>query len=301
VFDKILKGAIIQLIISFRLKEVYVLDVIFADDSKQDNPSRTGMGPLVAIGSIYVPGDKVKLLEDNLEGICTKYGFPPGREGEFKWSPGKELWMHDELTGQERQNFFLEAIGQLQESESSITIVVSDRNSGLANPEKAEDSFEDVTFMLLERIDRQLLERGNTGIVVTDTPPGNRSDENKFLQKCLETITSGTRFVKPERIAVNVLSSPSRLIRCLQMADVVTSASLAFISGENTYSPKIFSAIKPLLNNKSGIIGGIGVKIHPDFRYTNLYHWLLGDSYHYKDGSSLPLAKSPYAKNSYAP
>ena len=300
-FGRILKRAIIQLITSFRLKEAYVLDVIFADDSKQDNPSRTGMGPLVAIGSIYVPGDKVKLLEDNLEGICKKHEFPLGREGEFKWSPGRELWMHDKLIGQERQNFFLEAIGQLQESESSITIVVSDRNSGLANPEKAKDSFEDVTFMLLERIDRQLLEKGNTGIVVTDTPPGDRSDENKFLQKCLKTITFGTRFVEPKQIAVNVLSSPSRLIRCLQLADVVTSASLAFISGENKYSPPIFSAIKPFLNNKTGIIGGIGVKIHPDYRYTNLYYWLLGDSYHYKDGSLLPSARSPYANNHSIP
>lgn len=269
-----------------------MLDVFFADDSKQDNPSRDGMGPLVAVGAIYVPGDKVKSLEDNLEEICKQYGFPSDPvKGEFKWSPGRKLWMHDNLTGDDRENFFLEAINQLIDCESKVTIVIADKNANYANP-NANNGFEDVTFMLLERIETQLNYVENAGIIVTDRPSGGRSDEDKFLQSCLETITSGTKFVKPQRIAVNVLSSPSKLIRCLQVADVVTSASLAFISGESTYSPPIFSAIKPLLNSKDGRIGGIGIKIHPDYKYRNLYYWLLNDKYYYKNNVGIPLPES---------
>lgn len=274
-----------------------MLDVFFADDSKQDNPSRDGMGPLVAVGAIYVPGDKVKSLEDNLEEICKQYGFPSDPvKGEFKWSPGRKLWMHDNLTGKDRENFFLEAINQLKECESKVTIVIADKNAKYANP-NANNSFEDVTFMLLERIETQLNYVENTGIIVTDRPSGGRSDEDKFLQSCLETITSGTKFVKPQRIAVNVLSSPSKLIRCLQIADVITSASLAFISGEDQYSPKIFAAIKPLLNSKDGRIGGIGIKIHPDYKYRNLYYWLLGDNdyYDYNKANKIQLPESDRA------
>ncbi len=45
--------------------------------------------------------------------------------------------------------------------------------------------------------------------------------------------------------------------------------------------------------------GGIGLKIHPDFKYANLYHWLLGDRVWMKGpmGCKLPQAELPYPKN----
>jgi len=41
---------------------------VFADDAKQDRPSREKMGPLVAAGAILVNGDRLKDLETAIEG-----------------------------------------------------------------------------------------------------------------------------------------------------------------------------------------------------------------------------------------
>jgi hypothetical protein len=52
-----------------------------------------------------------------------------------------------------------------------------------------------------------------------------------------------------------------------------------------------------------GRIGGLGLKIHPDFRYANLYHWLLGDSHfvRYQSGYPLPFKSRPYAIDALVP
>jgi hypothetical protein len=63
------------------------------------------------------------------------------------------------------------------------------------------------------------------------------------------------------------------------------------VAGEAKFSPAIFEdGILPLLRTDSGCKGGRGLKIHPDFRYGNLYHWLLHDSHlvRYQSGISLP-------------
>jgi len=45
-----------------------------------------------------------------------------------------------------------------------------------------------------------------------------------------------------------------------------------------------------LLREDYGCKGGRGLKIHPDLRYGNLYHWLLGDEafVRYEGGIDLP-------------
>jgi len=271
------------------------MDILFADDSNQEKPSRPGMGPLIAAGYIYVPGDNVKSLEDGLRKICEKFHFPPDSDfSEFKWSPNSKLWMHSNLTGQNRTDFFKEIIGELKENKVSATVIVEDKNHSPANPD-SEDPFEDVTKLLLERAERELNKIISTGILIFDMPSGGRSDEQKFLWNCFETIASGTKYVKPDHLAINVLSARSELIRCLQAADLITSATLAYISG-NQNADSIFPEIKSLLNKDSGRINGVGVKIHPDFRYANLYCWLLGDKY-ISDGTSLPIPSRPYEKD----
>jgi len=62
------------------------------------------MGPLVAIGGVHVPEESVKPLEDALEAICGEFGFPQGQE--FKWSPGRRLWMRRNLVDARREEFF---------------------------------------------------------------------------------------------------------------------------------------------------------------------------------------------------
>jgi hypothetical protein len=125
--------------------------------------------------------------------------------------------------------------------------------------------------------------------VIADRPSGSRVNETRFLKGCLETLQSGTDYVKPQRIALNVPSTSSDMVRLLQVADVITSCTVARIAGENRFSPSIFSVVKKMLRCANGRIGGVGVKIHPDLKYLNLYHWVLDDTMFLKDGCSEPL------------
>jgi len=210
--------------------------------------------------------------------------------------------MYSNLADQKRVDFFKEIITELKKNQVSATVIIEDidKSSKLANS-SAKDNFEDVTMMLLERAEMELKKRKRTGVLIFDMPSGGRDDEKKFLWSYFETIASGTKYVKPDHFAINVLSTRSEFIRCLQAADLITSVTLAYISG-NKYAEEIFPEIKPLSNNDSGRINGVDIKIYPD-EYINLYFWLLGEEYIWRsnDVIPLPLLGFPYEKDPWIP
>lgn len=269
------------------------MELFFADDSRQNRPSRNGMGPLIATGGILVKGDKVRALEKEVDNLCTiDYDMP--QEEEFKWSPDRGSWFRQNLVEENRTQFFIEVLSLFKSADAKAIVVIVDMEARTATDAPTHE--QDVTSLLLERVDNQLARMRSEGIVIVDRPRGDRGDEYKFLAGCLETLRSGTDYVSYDHIALNVLSTPSRLIRLLQAADVVTSCTLSAIGGEDTYSPPVFHEIKDLLLKESGRYGGVGLKIHPDFKYANLYHWLLGDTHfwRYNCGNPLPLRAWPY-------
>lgn len=269
----------------------------FADDAKQTRPTRDGMGPLVATGGVIVPDGQLRRLEQEIGEICEHFGFPPGEE--FKWSPGRDQWMSANLIEDRRRDFLLEILRLSAAHDTNVLVVIEDTNRGRAVAE-SPDPEADVTTMFLERADTHLQQVRDDGVVIVDRPSGGtRGDEDKFLLRCLETLEEGTRYVKPQRIAIPVLSAPSHLVRLQQLADVVTSCTLAFVAGERTYAPPIFETIRPMFLRDGVKTGGIGLKIHPDSIYANLYHWLLGDSHLWKGGmgSPLPTTGLPYARD----
>jgi len=68
------------------------------------------------------------------------------------------------------------------------------------------------------------------------------------------------------------------------------------VAGETRFAPDVFQHIKPMFPRKYDRIGGPSLKIHPDFRYSNLYHWLCGDSHfvRYQTGIPMPLKGRHY-------
>ena len=81
----------------------------------------------------------------------------------------------------------------------------------------------------------------------------------------------------------------------VQLADLITSCTLSFVSGENRFAPTTFQYVRPLLRSEANRIGGIGVKIHPESKYANLYHWLFGESYILHNVTyPLPLPRHPF-------
>lgn len=276
------------------------IDMFFADDSRQRTPSRPGMNALVAIGGIGVPADHVRFVTTAIDELCHSAGFPP--RNEFKWSPGPELWMRKGLVAEARRDFYLALIGLLRGAEATAIVVVADTKYQPAT--KAKDPESDVTTMFLERVNNVSGKKSTSAIVVADRPSGSRADEDAFLARCLDMLESGTTYVQPKNLLHTVLSAPSHLSRLLQAADVITGATLAFVAGEDRFSPPIFEAILPLLaRESSNRCGGIGLKIHPDYRYCNLYHWLLGDTFLEKLqlGLPFPLSGRPYSKSPLAP
>lgn len=269
----------------------------FADDAKQDSPTRGRMGSLVSAGALLVDSAKLRDLETALENLCKETGFPvedPLRS-EFKWSPGTELWMRRNLVRVERERFFLSVVNCLREADVKAIVAIDDTWNPVANePEDGSARLsheQDAAHLLLERINRFLRVVREDAVVINDRPGG---DENKFLADALEMWRKGTRFVKFDRIAINLLCTQSRFVRLLQCADVVTSCVTAHVSGEQIWSTRVFAAIRPLLYSKEGRTGGYGLKFQTP-RHRNLYHWLLGDSEYHAGRASYKL---PF-ENSY--
>lgn len=270
------------------------MDFFFADDSLETKPSRQRMGKLVAIGGIHVPDQTVGPLGKQIGDLCDNCGLPPGEP--FKWSPGRELWMRDHLKDSKRQSFFIDILTLLKKADVTALVVIEDASYKPATSGLSAEM--DVTRMFLERADTHLRTVKCQGIVIADRPGGDGKAHYRFLADCAETLQTGTEYVNLRRV-VFVLSTPSRLVRLLQAADVVTSCTRAVVAGEKKFSPPVFNAVKPILRSDLGRVGGVGLKIHPDVVYANLYHWLVGDAF-LKRGSMgipLPFSKVPYASS----
>lgn len=181
------------------------------------------MEPLVAIGGFSLPAEEVRSVESNLNKLCQAAGFPSIEP--FKWSPGKDLWMRDSLVGDQRQKFFLDVIEVLMSASTTAFVAISDSTCRKATNAKTTEA--DVANMILERIHLHPKRSGTDGLVIADRPGGGRADEEKFLLNCLEMMQEGAGYVVPDRICVNVVSSPAKFIRLLQAADMVVSCTLS--------------------------------------------------------------------------
>lgn len=261
----------------------------FGDDAEQRNVTRRNMRGLVGAGGIFVDSNAMGELHERMDQLCEDAGFPSGPAGEFKWSPGRELWMWDNLVGDERTNFFKDVVDSAAESGAFAAVVVVDVEASPAT--NANSPEEDATRLFLERASNRFSDR-HGGVVIVDRPSGGRSEENKFLASCIEHLEDQATFAVPERFAIPPIATQSRLIRLLQAADVITSCTLAYVGGESRWAPGLFERIRPMLARELGRAGGVGLKIHPDFRYANLYYWLLGDDVWVKRGGGVSLPRN---------
>lgn len=271
----------------------------FADDSQQLEPTRRDMRPVVGVGGVLVEATELGSIQREVDEVCRATGFPDGEE--FKWSPGRELWMWKSLHGQERERFFLRLLSMLGEHRAEVVVVVVDRMANTASD--AETPEADATCLFLERASNRFQVARSDGVVIVDRPSGDRTAENRFVAQCVDQIEDSSTYAVPENFALPVLTAQSRFVRLLQIADVITACTVAFVAGERHYAPPIFEGIKPLLACQAKRAGGVGLKIHPDFRYVNLYHWLLGDADFYKGmtGYPLPLTGRLYATDDGIP
>jgi hypothetical protein len=270
------------------------MQLLFLDDAAQKKPSRQRVGPLVAVGGISIEAAAARDLESALNAFCNEVGFPL-REP-FKWSPNGGHWMRENLIGADRVAFFERVLTLADEHGAKGQVTISDTTKGLASRNSGTHE-NDVLLMALERFNSLI--RGDLGMVIVARPSGGRSDEDKFLLECAEIVANGSDYAQFTNLATNVLTMPFQNSRLLQVADLVVSITTAMVAGHTTFAAPAFERVKAMLRSDLGRIGGVGVKIHPDYSYANLYHWVLGDEY-IKIGSSgisLPMSGRPFSSD----
>jgi hypothetical protein len=270
------------------------MNLFFMDDAGQRDPRRPGMGALVAVGGIIIPGVKARELEGQVDRVCEEFGFPGGEV--FKWSPGKDHWMRDNVKDDKRQNFFraiLEAAALMQ---ARAHVTIEDKSRAVANSGSSTHE-QDVTTLALERFQQTLARENSCGVSIAAQPGGGSKEEERFLAECLKLRDAGSDYVSFQNFATNVLTSPFAHTRLLQVADLVTSCTTAMVAGNDKFAGPVFEYVRPLLLSDAERIGGFGLKLHPDYCFANLYHWLVGDQYIRKGwtGYPLPSKAHPYA------
>ena len=273
------------------------MKILFADDAGQNNPAREGMGRLVAAGGVIVDSVSLGALEIELDRIChEEFEFPIDEV--FKWSPQANHWMRSNLIDERRSKFFQRVLECAALHEVKAVVAVNDSTRATATSARSHSV--DVLNMVFERF-HNFLGAEESGLVIAAQPSGGPAQERVFLSECRKTLSDGTDYVQFDKIPINALTSPFHHSRSLQLADLVVSCTTALVAGHSNYAQPVFENVKPLFPTNMGCIGGLGVKIHPDFLYVNLYHWLFGDDHHIQFrrniGIPLPASQRPYASD----
>jgi hypothetical protein len=268
------------------------MHIFFADDSTQ-NGMRQGMGKLIAFGGLLLHESQLKAVGDGIDQAAKRAGAPDGTE--IKWSPPPTNWFNKNCHGDARTKLFHDVLDVVAQAGGKAIVVVWDEAQTVLQGDRA---FEKVVDFVFERATTHLTYEKSTCIMVADKPGGGKQQEATFLDNFVERVQNGTAWVKPDRVLLNVLTTPSRLLRHLQAADVIVGSTTAMIAGNYKYSRPVFDAVKPLLvKNKNGTIGGAGVKVFPN-ESINVYRWALGESHYVRVGMNagwpLPIKGQRY-------
>jgi len=273
------------------------MDLFFADDSKQKGV-REGMGVVVALGGIFVEETALRSLSDSIDEIASTHCVPKGEE--LKWSPRKGTWIHCNLHGDARTDCYRMTLQAAIDHGVRAIVICWDTGQTTL---KGDNAFNKCVDYLFERISVNLEKRDTSAILVSDRPGGGKDQEDKFLSDFVSRVQSGTEYVVPDRILLNVLTTPSHLVRHLQVADLVTGITTAMVCGLNKYAEPLFDLVKQMLvTNYMNYIGGTGLKLFPD-QLLNLYFHILKEETFWRVGRnlgvSLPHWNFPYAENAF--
>jgi hypothetical protein len=278
------------------------MEIFFADDSIQQTCYRESLGVLIGVGGILVEEAAVRPLADAMDAIAKAFGLPKGEE--FKWSPRKGSWIREHL-----HDLRGECYGQVLEAAHSHRVkAIIICNDTARTADSKEAAYQRCLDYLFERLSMNLENREAHAIMVADRPGGGKVQEDEFLAYFLQRVRDGTDYVPPDRLLLNVLTTPSEMIRHLQLADLVTGITTAIVAGLDKYAGPLFPLVQRLfITNRPGGIAGTGLKIAPDSTrgdsLVNLYHWVLGERFLHKGGGAvayrLPAGGYPFEKDGF--
>jgi hypothetical protein len=268
------------------------MDILFLDDSVQSG-CRGGMGRLLSIGGIIVPETSLQALTQVVDEIAKQAGIPD--DCELKWSPPADNWIHDNLKGQAREDCYravLEAVSGL--GVRAVVVAWDEARTKLRGNKATAEIFK----YAFERFLIFLQHPARLGLMIADRPGGGRQQETELLASFLTNVESGTEYILSNRhVPINILTTPSHLVRHLQVADLVVGVTTAMVAGLTNFASPLFPVVhNMLLTNGEGLSGGTGLKLFPE-ELTNLYYWVLNEKEYGRVGQTplpLPAPEWPY-------
>jgi hypothetical protein len=256
---------------------------VFVDDSEEKDPRRRGLGHLVGVGAVLFPENSLLEYTDGIRSLREELGVPQGVE--LKWSPPDGSWLKTAEGNAIRTLLRKRMLTLACDLRVRSLTVVWDRGS-LEWP--IPEARREVLKYLYDKVSLCLDSLDDLAIVIADEPGGGPSDQKTWLAETLPLTDEGTDYTKPERIVLPITTAPSHHIPHLQLADLVTSATIAAIAG-NRYALELKSELMALANqNSHGRVGGAGITLWPP-RLRNLFFWLCDDDIYIRSGVGTPL------------
>lgn len=252
------------------------------------------MDGLVAIGGISVAADRANDLNRRIAEEChSKFGLPT--DVPFKWSPHRKSWIKSNMSDVQRGELLKHVLTIAQEYD--LFAIVALCELGTPPVDGAQSHEMSALIMTMERF-HTAIGASDTGMIIIDRPAGDKADEESYLATCADIAAVGSGYAKFTKLACPIVSMPFSLSRILQIADLIVSITTAHFAGRAS-AAEFFPLVLPFFKSNDGRRGGVSVKVHPDIKYRNLYHWLLEDELFVRGGRgmSMPLMKSPYAKS----
>jgi len=229
------------------------MNVLFLDDTQQIGSE------YVAVGGVVFHDDQLRDLSDVFEKKKAEHLIPADEE--VKWSPARHSWLREHLRGQERVAAYLDILGLVRLFRGKIIVAVTRTQETPVDVVRVK--WECMRFVT-ERY-QFLLQNADDphGVIISDFPGSQREDRD-LLRKYYELRKTGTGYVRPENIIMNVLTTESHLNPALQIADLVVGATTSMCSSRPTYAVPYWDNMKSsFYRGKQGWVMGCGLKVMP--------------------------------------
>jgi hypothetical protein len=220
--------------------------------------------------------------------LRAEFGVPA--DTELKWSPGDGSWLKTGA-GKAACTLLREKMLDLAAEVGATSIVLVWARGHLDWQVPAVR--EKLLRWLYDKVSTFLGRRNAAGVVVADEPGGGPKDRAKWLRETLPLTDEGTGYTRPEQIVLPIVTAPSHHIPHLQLADLVTAATVAAVAG-NRYALDLMPRLIRIADRlPDGQVGGAGLTVWPQDKLMDLYWHLYGERVFVHHGTAYQLG--PFA------
>jgi hypothetical protein len=239
------------------------MNILFIDDTEQMS------GRYIGMGGVVFNDDVISSLFSMFARIKETYKIPHTEE--LKWSPRKDSWIYKNLR-EERIALYSEILKLLSLFNGEIITAVMCRE--ITSYSVSEAKWKCIEFVT-ERFQMFLqTQEDKNGIIIADFP-GSGTEEKKLLSDYYQLLDSGTKYIKPSNLVMNLLTTESHLNPGLQIADLVIGILTSMCTSSNDYASKFWHIIKGNIHRSTdGIVIGCGIKIFPKEMAEGIYNRL---------------------------